>query len=53
MSAIDSDSLICEECEGPIDIPEDPTSDVTCCTGCGVAHFFQVAADNRTATRIA
>lgn len=47
------DALICEECEGPIDVPDDPTIDVSCCTGCGVAYFFQAAEVHRPSARTA
>jgi len=45
--------LICEECEGPIDVPDELTADTSCCTGCGVAYFFQTCEVSRKSARIA
>jgi len=43
--------LVCEECEGEIDIP-DEFGDASCCSACGVAYFF-LAAERRSAARSA
>lgn len=53
MSSIHLDvQLLCEECEGEIDVP-DEFGDVSCCTACGVAYFFQAAEQRTPAARSA
>ncbi len=47
-----NERLVCEECEGEIDVP-DEFGEASCCTACGVAYFFQAAEQRPSTARTA